>query len=807
VAESRGGGGGRYAIFGEIASGATGSVHLGRLLGAAGKARTVAIKEVYPEFAEDPDFVTTFLDEARLIAPIKHPNIVPTLDIVREERELLVVTEYVAGETLAQVAGATRASGERLDPSVACAIVVGVLQGLHAAHEGKNEFGEALGIVHGAVSPRTVLVGVDGVPRLVDFGVAKALGQMRPRGAPRSDGKLPSIAPEQQRGAAATRMADVWAAAAVLRKLLTGEPILRADGDTALTASVAPALEAIVRKGLERDPKLRFTTAREMAAAIEQALPLATASEVGAWVERTCGAAIAKQRETIHEIESNPARGALPAVPIVPSSEFIADALWGHQGHPAEPLPPDASAHAKGSVHPAELAQTPSKARPPEVARASAARRWGIGTVKVGFLGAVALGAALLSIPSYAKWRAITTAAARGVSVTIDDATGGFGGVTFRGITASVPDVPGAHATLSELEIELHWLRPERATLRHAELWLDGPVSKTLALVALWHQGHDGATKGTAEVGDGVRVVVPSAHVRWSHAFGEDGQIEAADVTGDLVPVASTRIGDEFQFTTSKLTLTSKAGTLGPWRVDLDRDPNAVNLRVAFDPPVPDGPNAMITRMTTGKTSIEVNVPRSPLLRIGVPPSALAEFHQVPDQAEVKLHYARTPDNRVDATLAATLFGVHAASFVGPVDVAIAGSVSGEASGPLDLHGGALTMGSVRATLAGPVVIDDRVRATLSWKAASIPCVQLLPKSEHAATDLAGQLGLLSGGGGDLASLGLDVTALAQSAGFARVSGNLSVSGTLVFDSSHLSGTTFVATGKNSCGISLFGGR
>src|SRR5437879_2609052 len=94
---------GRYVLYDEIASGGMASVHLGRLMGSAGFTRTVAIKRLHPHLARNPDFVAMFLDEARLAARIRHPNVVHTLDVVSDEKELLLVMEYVHGETLARL--------------------------------------------------------------------------------------------------------------------------------------------------------------------------------------------------------------------------------------------------------------------------------------------------------------------------------------------------------------------------------------------------------------------------------------------------------------------------------------------------------------------------------------------------------------------------------------------------------------------------------------------------------------------------------------------------------------------------------
>ncbi len=105
---------GRYLVHGAIASGGMATVHYGRLLGSGGVARTVAIKRLHPQFAQEPDFVTMFLDEARLAARIHHPNVVSVLDFVTEDGELFLVMEYIEGESLARLlrtlAGPDRAS-------------------------------------------------------------------------------------------------------------------------------------------------------------------------------------------------------------------------------------------------------------------------------------------------------------------------------------------------------------------------------------------------------------------------------------------------------------------------------------------------------------------------------------------------------------------------------------------------------------------------------------------------------------------------------------------------------------------------
>ena len=117
------------------------------------------------------------LAEARIASRIRHPNVVQTLDMVVEEGTLHVVMEYVHGATLAELALEGSVVGERAPVGIVVGIVADALQGLHAAHEARDTRGSPLGIVHRDVSPQNVLVGVDGLARLLDFGVAKAMGR------------------------------------------------------------------------------------------------------------------------------------------------------------------------------------------------------------------------------------------------------------------------------------------------------------------------------------------------------------------------------------------------------------------------------------------------------------------------------------------------------------------------------------------------------------------------------------------------------------------------------------------------------
>ena len=147
--------GGRYAVHDEIASGGMATVHLGRVLGPFGFTSTVAIKRLHPQLAKDPQFVAQFLDEARLASRVRHPNVVPVLDVFAEEGELSLVMEYVDGESLAHLQQAARRGNAAVPVPIAVAIVSSVLHGLHAAHEARDEKGGAWGSSTGTCLPRT----------------------------------------------------------------------------------------------------------------------------------------------------------------------------------------------------------------------------------------------------------------------------------------------------------------------------------------------------------------------------------------------------------------------------------------------------------------------------------------------------------------------------------------------------------------------------------------------------------------------------------------------------------------------------
>jgi serine/threonine protein kinase len=332
----------RYAIYDAIASGGMATDHLGRLIGTAGFLRTVAIKRLHAQYAHDAEFTSMFLDEARLASRIQHPNVVSTLDVVMRENELLLVMEYIRGESLSRLVRRARDRGERLPPRVVIAIMAGALQGLHAAHMAVDEKNQPLGLVHRDMTPQNILVGTDGVARVLDFGVAKAAGRVHTTRDGDIKGKVLYMSPEQLAAQPLTRTADIYAAGVVLFEALTGVRMFAGDNEGAalsriikneltMPSAVAPELEpfdAIVRRAAASAPGDRFATAHEMARALEAVGSAASHSEVSDWVQRLCGELPDERARIVAEIERSSTRSR-PPLPFPSSGALKAEPASG----------------------------------------------------------------------------------------------------------------------------------------------------------------------------------------------------------------------------------------------------------------------------------------------------------------------------------------------------------------------------------------------------------------------------------------------------------------------------------------------
>ena len=395
---------GRYALYGAIGSGGMATVHLGRLFGPRGFARIVAIKRLHAVYADDPAFTVRFMQEARLASRIRHPNVVPVLDVLAEGGELSLVMEYVEGESFARLLRIANERGQTVPVPIAAAVVAGILHGLHAAHESEGEDGRPLGVVHRDVSPQNVIVGTDGVARLLDFGVAKAVGLAPATRGGGAVGKLAYMAPEQIRREAVSPRTDVYAASVMLWEAICGRRLFRGVDEADIVEqvliglvpppskfhpSIDPELEALLLRGLSAKAVTR-PDAHEMAVALEPFAALR--SSVATWLTTLAGERLAERAALVRTAERADASLApevtLPPVapsvarsrkrPILIASTLgilaVATAAYGlsARARSARPAPPAATA-----VPAPESSPTPAggEARPAPTPSAAAAVR------------------------------------------------------------------------------------------------------------------------------------------------------------------------------------------------------------------------------------------------------------------------------------------------------------------------------------------------------------------------------------------------------------------------------------------------
>jgi serine/threonine-protein kinase len=306
---------GRYELLCPIARGGMASVWVARLQGAHGFEKLVAIKTILAEHASDPEYEAMFLDEARIVAGIRHHNVAEILDLGSADGMLYLVLEWVEGDSLALLDRAALRHKIPIPMTVAMRIVAQICAGLHAAHELADRNGKALNVVHRDVSPQNVIVGATGEVKLIDFGIAKAVDQLSENtrtGVVK--GKISFMSPEQALGQRVDRRADVWAAGVVLYQLLAGRLPFRGENQLEtlhLIGSKQPAppitglprpLGALLERVLEPDLDKRIASAAELEVELERligTLGPVTTRDVAAVVQQHLGKRITARREVV----------------------------------------------------------------------------------------------------------------------------------------------------------------------------------------------------------------------------------------------------------------------------------------------------------------------------------------------------------------------------------------------------------------------------------------------------------------------------------------------------------------------------
>jgi hypothetical protein len=239
--------------------------------------KTVAVKRVLPQFADNPEFVAMFIREARLAALLGHPNVVQVMDFGKIENTYFIAMEYVRGKNLAEIMAALEKS---LPIDQAVFIVSGVAMGLQYSHSKKDEkSGKPLAIVHRDISPQNILISFQGEVKISDYGISKATSEITLTRAGVVKGKLCYLSPEQALGQPVDHQVDIYALGVVFYEILSGERLYKFRGEleavrTIPEMKVPPIKESnpdvpdelnrIVMKCLEKDKASRYQNAQEL---------------------------------------------------------------------------------------------------------------------------------------------------------------------------------------------------------------------------------------------------------------------------------------------------------------------------------------------------------------------------------------------------------------------------------------------------------------------------------------------------------------------------------------------------------------
>jgi serine/threonine-protein kinase len=275
----------RCRIIRKIADGGMGSVYFGEQLGAAGFAKTVAIKLIKPERLSSPAALQMFLDEAKLVSDLVHPNIVQVHNLGIGGNFYFVIMEYVHGKTLTEYLRTCLQYGCLAPPDFSAFIVSRICRGLAYAHTKRDRYGRPLKIVHRDVTPSNIMMDFRGAVKLADFGIAKALSTHMLDETRVVMGKLCYMAPEQANSKGTDARSDIFALGLVLYELLTGARVFQVQSAAELLLQMEqrripdprqhvrllPAeLAALCMKAIELDPGKRFQSAEEFGDAIER---------------------------------------------------------------------------------------------------------------------------------------------------------------------------------------------------------------------------------------------------------------------------------------------------------------------------------------------------------------------------------------------------------------------------------------------------------------------------------------------------------------------------------------------------------
>jgi serine/threonine protein kinase len=272
---------GKYILLDRISIGGMAEVFKAKSFGVEGFEKVIAIKRILPSMGEDEDFISMFIDEAKIAGQLAHANIGQIHELGEVDGSHFIAMEYIQGRDLLQLQKRYRKLGKKIPVEACCFILMKICEGLHYAHKKRDVLGTSMDIVHRDCSPQNVVISYEGEVKLIDFGIARAASRSSRTQAGVLKGKFAYMSPEQVRGLPLDRRSDIFSLGTILFECLTGTRLFNAESDFSTlervrnaefdrnamkAAGVPPAVEKVVLKALERSTEDRYQWCSEMRA-------------------------------------------------------------------------------------------------------------------------------------------------------------------------------------------------------------------------------------------------------------------------------------------------------------------------------------------------------------------------------------------------------------------------------------------------------------------------------------------------------------------------------------------------------------
>ncbi len=347
---------GRYQLLRRLAVGGMGEVFLARQVAAGGFEKLLVVKRVLPHLQDEEDFIEMLFDEARIAAALNHPNISQIYELGDVDGVHYIAMEYIHGDSLRGLHTRANAEAGGLPLALKCRVIADAAAGLDFAHRAKTATGKRLGLIHRDISPQNILISFNGAVKLIDFGVAKAVGKISNTHTGHIKGKYAYMSPEQARGEELDHRSDIFGLGIVFYELLTSTRLFKRQTDTLtlkavvgaelippseLVKGLPKALDALVLRLLERDRSARYQTMGEFQLALEDLLVqerlAGTVAHLAAFLQRLYEAEISEDR-----FHSEPTQ-----IAVSPFASTSGRALKGGTGSKSAPHPEKSGASGR----------------------------------------------------------------------------------------------------------------------------------------------------------------------------------------------------------------------------------------------------------------------------------------------------------------------------------------------------------------------------------------------------------------------------------------------------------------------------